>query len=175
MVTHSGILAWRTPWTEEAGGLQSMGSQRVRQDWVTNRPSWLMMLWQFPVDSKRPQSHLYMCPFSPKPPPVQAAIELWTEFLGCAVGCSWSSMSNIPLCTLLLLLSARLSATPWTASRQASLPLTLSWSLPKYMLIPQIPNYPHSYSFPLWQPSVCSASLWVSFCLVNKFIYIISF
>ena len=32
MVTHSSILAWRTPWTEEPGGLQSMGSQRVRHD-----------------------------------------------------------------------------------------------------------------------------------------------
>ena len=30
MVTHSSILAWRIPWTEEPGGLQSMGLQRVR-------------------------------------------------------------------------------------------------------------------------------------------------
>ena len=30
MATHSSILAWRFPWTEEPGGLQSMGSQRVR-------------------------------------------------------------------------------------------------------------------------------------------------
>ena len=30
MATHSSILAWRTPWTEEPGGLQSLGSQRVR-------------------------------------------------------------------------------------------------------------------------------------------------
>ena len=29
MVTHSSILAWRIPWTEEPGGLQSMGLQRV--------------------------------------------------------------------------------------------------------------------------------------------------
>ena len=29
MATHSGILAWRIPWTEEPGGLQSMGSHRV--------------------------------------------------------------------------------------------------------------------------------------------------
>ena len=29
MVTHSGTLAWRIPWTEEPGGLQSKGSQRV--------------------------------------------------------------------------------------------------------------------------------------------------
>ena len=32
MATHSSILAWRTAWTEEHGGLQSMGSQRVRQN-----------------------------------------------------------------------------------------------------------------------------------------------
>ena len=30
MATHSSILAWRIPWTEEPGGLWSMGSQRVR-------------------------------------------------------------------------------------------------------------------------------------------------
>ena len=35
MATHSSILAWRIPWTEEPGGLQSMGSQRVRHDWAT--------------------------------------------------------------------------------------------------------------------------------------------
>ena len=32
MATHSSILAWRIPWTEEPGGLQSMGPQRVRHD-----------------------------------------------------------------------------------------------------------------------------------------------
>ena len=32
MATHSSILPWRIPWTEERGGLQPMGSQRVRQD-----------------------------------------------------------------------------------------------------------------------------------------------
>ena len=33
MATHSSILAWRIPWMEELGGLQSMGSQRVRHNW----------------------------------------------------------------------------------------------------------------------------------------------
>ena len=33
MATHSSILAWRIPWTEEPGGLQSLGSQRVGHDW----------------------------------------------------------------------------------------------------------------------------------------------
>ena len=32
MATHSSILAWRIPWTEEPGGLQSIGLQRVRHD-----------------------------------------------------------------------------------------------------------------------------------------------
>ena len=32
MATHSSTLAWRIPWTEEPGGLQSTGSQRVRHD-----------------------------------------------------------------------------------------------------------------------------------------------
>ena len=36
MATRSSILAWRIPWTEEPGGLQSMGSQRVGPDRVTN-------------------------------------------------------------------------------------------------------------------------------------------
>ena len=35
MAIHSRILAWRIPWTEEPGRLQSMGSQRVRHDWMT--------------------------------------------------------------------------------------------------------------------------------------------
>ena len=35
MATHSSNLAWRIPWSEETGGLHSMGSQRVRHNWVT--------------------------------------------------------------------------------------------------------------------------------------------
>ena len=35
MATHSSILAWRNPWTEESGGLQSIASQRIRHDLAT--------------------------------------------------------------------------------------------------------------------------------------------
>ena len=46
MATHSSILAWRIPWTEEPGGLQSTGSQRVRYDPMTNtftfQPEWIL-------------------------------------------------------------------------------------------------------------------------------------
>ena len=38
MATRSGILAWRIVWTEESGGLQSMGSQRVGRNLVTKPP-----------------------------------------------------------------------------------------------------------------------------------------
>ena len=35
MATHSSTLAWKIPWTEEPGRLQSMGSQRLGHKWVT--------------------------------------------------------------------------------------------------------------------------------------------
>ena len=38
MAIHSSTLAWKIPWTEEAGGLQSIGSQRVGHDLVTKPP-----------------------------------------------------------------------------------------------------------------------------------------
>ena len=37
MATRSSVPAWRIPWTEEPGGLQSMGSHRVGHDFVTKR------------------------------------------------------------------------------------------------------------------------------------------
>ena len=38
MATHSSVLAWEIPWTEEPGGLLSMGSQRVKYDLATKPP-----------------------------------------------------------------------------------------------------------------------------------------
>ena len=44
MATHSSILAWKIPWTEKPGGLQSMGLQRVKRDWnnlaLAQGPEW---------------------------------------------------------------------------------------------------------------------------------------
>ena len=54
MATHSSILVWRIPQTEEHGGLQSMGSQRVRNNWATYHftpqimcivDPWTMLVW----------------------------------------------------------------------------------------------------------------------------------
>ena len=44
MATHSSILAWKIPWTEEPGGLQSMELQRITHDLVTKQHSQLTIL-----------------------------------------------------------------------------------------------------------------------------------
>ena len=44
MATHSSVPAWRIPWTEEPGGLQSRGSQRVRQDWVIKHSTYILYI-----------------------------------------------------------------------------------------------------------------------------------
>ena len=67
MATHSSILAWRIPWTEEPGGLPSTGSQRVGHDWVTS-----LSLFTFSINTeidklttynqmKKPRTSLYVC------------------------------------------------------------------------------------------------------------------
>ena len=44
MATHSSVLAWRIPWTEEPGELQSMGFQRVEHDCATNTFTFTMLM-----------------------------------------------------------------------------------------------------------------------------------
>ena len=46
MAPHSSTLAWKIPWTEEPGGLQSMGSLRVRHDWVTSLSLFTFLHWR---------------------------------------------------------------------------------------------------------------------------------
>ena len=46
MAPHSNTLAWKTPWTEEPGRLQSMGSQRVGHDWATSLSLFIFMHWR---------------------------------------------------------------------------------------------------------------------------------
>ena len=51
MATHSSILAWEIPWTDESSGLQSMGSQRVGHDFWTkqqqDRNIWYKLSWRW--------------------------------------------------------------------------------------------------------------------------------
>ena len=53
MATHSSILAWKIPWTEEPGGLQSVGLQRVGHNWATSPPS-PFMYYEMPRTVQRP-------------------------------------------------------------------------------------------------------------------------
>ena len=46
MAPHSSTLAWKIPWTEEPGGLQSMRSWRVGHDWVTSLSIFTFMHWR---------------------------------------------------------------------------------------------------------------------------------
>ena len=46
MAPHSSTLAWKIPWMEEPGRLQSMGSRRVRHDWVTSLSLFTFMHWR---------------------------------------------------------------------------------------------------------------------------------
>ena len=46
MAPHSSALAWKIPWAEEPGGLQSLGSLRVRRDWATSLSLFTFMHWR---------------------------------------------------------------------------------------------------------------------------------
>ena len=46
MAPHSSTLAWKIPWTEEPGRLQSMGSLKVRHDWATSLSIFTFMHWR---------------------------------------------------------------------------------------------------------------------------------
>ena len=46
MAPHSSTLAWRIPWTEELGRLQTMGSRRVKHDWVTSLSLFTFTHWR---------------------------------------------------------------------------------------------------------------------------------
>ena len=46
MAPHSSTLAWKHPWMEEPGGLQSMGWRRIGHDWATSLSLFTFMLWR---------------------------------------------------------------------------------------------------------------------------------
>ena len=56
MAIHSSIPAWEIPWTEEPGGLQSMGLQRVGHDWVTKHSTVCSALYTF-IISRNSSNH----------------------------------------------------------------------------------------------------------------------
>ena len=63
MATHSSMLAWRIPWTEESGRLQSTGWQRVRHDWAQHSRE--LELARGHTASKGPSSRVWALTFQP--------------------------------------------------------------------------------------------------------------
>ena len=65
MATHSNILAWKIPWTEELGGLPSMGSQRIRHGWATEHastnPHYIFVLTTSFIYSSGDEHLVYFC------------------------------------------------------------------------------------------------------------------
>ena len=171
MASHSSILAWRIPWTEEPGRLQSVGSRRDGHDWVTQSPSllqgktgsfccclcamplgcslWriiflfvavLWNLWKMPCWLPEPGNQGVPPGWQPQKPRCHVCAP--APFQEIAVGVQ--SLSRV-----------QLFETPWTATRQASLSFTTSWSLLKLKSIESV--MPSSYLIlcrPLLLPSV---------------------
>ena len=125
MATHSSILAWRIPWTEEPGGLQSVGSQRV------DTPEWLTLSLSFlyhPEFTNGCGGAVLMCTASSSSRPVWWSLQwsLWGIFWLIMIHSGWLHPSEwvLPLsvnqllnpqlypgseCGLLLLLLSRFS------------------------------------------------------------------
>ena len=59
MATHSSILAWRIPWTEAPGGLETTGSQRVGHDWAT-KLTVCFILCEFYHGKQHLKKHIYV-------------------------------------------------------------------------------------------------------------------
>ena len=127
MATHSSILAWRIPGTEEPCGLPSMGSHRVGHDWRDLAAAAAAAL---PVDSrvycyccsKSHQSCPTLCdPIDGSPPgsPVPGILQARRlEWVAISFSNAWKWKVKVKS-----LSCVRLCATPWTAAHQAPLPM----------------------------------------------------
>ena len=111
VATHSSILAWRIPWTEKSGRLQSMGSQRVAYDWTTNT-----------------QTHTHIM----KKRLNKLSIEdMYLNIIK-------TIMTSPQLILMLFIRSVMSLCDPMTIAHQASLSFTISWSLLKVMFIESV-------------------------------------
>ena len=132
MAPHSSTLAWKIPWTEEAGRLQSMGLRKVRHDWATSLSLFTFMPWRrkwqptpvfLPGESQGRGSRTQLKRLSSSSSRDSVRF-IWEEP---------EMMIRVPGVAVVQLLSrVQLFVTPWTAAHQALLSLTISWSCPVY-------------------------------------------
>ena len=86
MAPHSSTLAWKIPWTEEPGGLQSTGSLRVGHDWVTSLSLFTFMQWR-----RKWQPTLVFLPGESQRQGGLVGCRQW----GCRVGHNWSDLAAV--------------------------------------------------------------------------------
>ena len=138
MASHSSTLAWKIPWMEEPGGLQSMGSLRVGHNWATSLSFHFhalekemathsgVLAWRIPGTGEpgglpSMGSHRVRHDWSD----LAAAVAVSSLFL---LVCFSFHFSSVQFSSVQMLSRVRLFATPWIAARQASLFITISWS-----------------------------------------------
>ena len=148
MTTHSSILAWRIPWTEEPARLQSMGWQRAGHNWsnLAWMPSWLTILlisavWEFFLKYSFPlefiaaaaAKSIQSCPtlwdpIEGGPPgfPVSGILQARTlEWVAISFSNAWKGKVKVKS-----LSRVRLFETPWSAAYQA--PPSMGFSRQEY-------------------------------------------
>ena len=79
MATHSSILAWRIPWTEQPGRLQPTGSKRVGHNWATSLHFNICMIWEIFIKFKVVSSHHIVLFFYRMPIKIQLFSMYWEE------------------------------------------------------------------------------------------------
>jgi len=180
MATHSSVLAWRIPGTEEPGGLPSMGSHRVRHDWCNlaaaaaeeekdKHKILASDCWGF-----RYCLHhlLVMC----DPGQVLFLLFLlkYSWFTICVISGVCSKMIQIYIFFFNILFHYRLLQD--IEYRSLCYRVGLCWLPILYIVVcvfqPQTPNL-SLFPPPLWWPYVCCLYWWVCFCFVNIFICMI--
>ena len=132
MAPHSSSLAWKIPWMEEPGGLQSMGSLGVGHDWVTS-----LSLFHFHALEKEMATHSSVLAWRI---PGEGEPGGLTSMGSHRVGHDWSDLAaaGLPVhhqlpeftqfSSVQSLSLVRLFATPWIPARQTSLSITSSLS-----------------------------------------------
>ena len=122
--THSNILAWKIPWIEEPGRLQSMGLQRVGHDWASKIRTQRKFFLQ--------RSVFWLCFF----PLDYKIIEIANSFWEFTLYPRQYTKTNFNIIVVVQSLSCvRLFVTPWTAAGQDSLSVPITQSLLKLMSI----------------------------------------
>ena len=90
MAPHSSTLAWKIPWMEEPGRLQSMGSRRVGHNWATSRSLFTFMHWR-----RKWQPTPVFLPGESQGRGSLVCCRLW----GCRVGHEWSDLAAVAAAT----------------------------------------------------------------------------